>query len=523
MTATSVSLSAGTVLLLTVLVVGICVSYSAGDLELDGVAEWGFVQRTAGGLVEGVAFANATIAQVPFENLSQSVRLRRPALVRAAEPALEWPALRRWKQKGYLAGTIDELHVVTSEQHVNIHLAKDRPMGSYMSQQLEESRSNEENEIPSYEQERRLAEMQESLQRKHSSPRMKYVDLESKFLNSNVEDNNERNLDQNYYYGTTNLKSICNRTQLCSDLPGISALFVQDPLLNNVPTETNQLYMWIGKPGVVAGTHYDVFHNLFAQITGRKRFLIMNITDAERIFLFPYLHPHSRHSMLELDSLDIDWKKSDLPVEMHVIDLEPGDILYIPPHWLHRVLPLPSDDDLSISVNGWTASTEAVFADFLRKLPLPPWLHLQDTAVPQRLATLYHLCVSTLLDTLVPAISDRKKFLEQLLKQRYNGKIASMLSCSSCPSGLATESSQSVEGIGTNDQVLRSKKALAFAMEKASTVSQIKSEALRILAADYVEVLMHHAFGYPQACTYLHCLIEMASELSEDTECLNLV
>lgn len=50
-----------------------------------------------------------------------------------------------------------------------------------------------------------------------------------------------------------------------------------------------------------------------------------------------------------------------------VADLEPGDLLYIPPMWLHEARALTP----SLSVNVWTQVTEAQIMDQVLQLPLP--------------------------------------------------------------------------------------------------------------------------------------------------------
>lgn len=48
--------------------------------------------------------------------------------------------------------------------------------------------------------------------------------------------------------------------------------------------------------------------------------------------------------------------------------MEPGDVLYLPPYWLHHVTAL----DLSISVNVWSDSEEQViYNKQITKEPLP--------------------------------------------------------------------------------------------------------------------------------------------------------
>jgi hypothetical protein len=122
--------------------------------------------------------------------------------------------------------------------------------------------------------------------------------------------------------------------------------------------------LWISHPGVVAQTHYDTQHNFFIQLEGMKRMHIM--APSTDVSLFPNIHRSYRQSQISLErynsseALRLDFpsffssehsnkngnKSGKLPVWEVLV--QPGDVIYIPPFWLHRVESLTFSVSLSV-------------------------------------------------------------------------------------------------------------------------------------------------------------------------------
>lgn len=106
-----------------------------------------------------------------------------------------------------------------------------------------------------------------------------------------------------------------------------------------------QINVWLGRAGVVTDAHHDNTHNFFFQLRGRKRFTLFPPETSS--YLYPCLHPHVAHSQVDV----LAPNKSRYPLfdakNSVVVDLEPGDLLVLPPFWLHHVLTLED----SVSVN----------------------------------------------------------------------------------------------------------------------------------------------------------------------------
>jgi len=150
--------------------------------------------------------------------------------------------------------------------------------------------------------------------------------------------------------------------------------------------------LWLSHPGVVAHTHYDTQHNMFIQIHGTKRFLLFPPT--EELFSYPNIHRSYRQSQLHFEEPHINFTTRlgsfvhafkpihsegsiQLEFDSHAshsfsypvvngsqsameVLLQPGDVLYIPPYWQHRVESLT----LSLSLSILSPShLEAAFAE----------------------------------------------------------------------------------------------------------------------------------------------------------------
>jgi hypothetical protein len=143
--------------------------------------------------------------------------------------------------------------------------------------------------------------------------------------------------------------------------------------------------LWLSHPGVVSQTHYDTQHNIFLQIQGMKRFHLF--PPETELYLYPNIHRSYRQSQIHFEdhfeetstsstSSSTSTSQSSIQrfhlvnnqtVEGIEIILSPGDILYIPPYWQHRVESLT----LSLSMSIVSPSEiEAAFSEiFWMKVP----------------------------------------------------------------------------------------------------------------------------------------------------------
>ena len=117
-----------------------------------------------------------------------------------------------------------------------------------------------------------------------------------------------------------------------------------------VPTgKINEVNLWMASAGSSTPLHYDDMHNLFAQIEGRKKFLLFNPDQFDRLYPGP-LNTRSQHlSRLDMKAPDLlRFPKAEQAEYWEAVVL-PGDLLFMPAFWWHQV----SAPDLAVSVNYW--------------------------------------------------------------------------------------------------------------------------------------------------------------------------
>ena len=98
---------------------------------------------------------------------------------------------------------------------------------------------------------------------------------------------------------------------------------------------------WAAAPGVTSPLHYDAAHNVYSQLTGRKRWLLLSPDDAPRLYPYPRLHPSTRQSQIDLHAppeRGFDhYRGARGRLRVLEVVLAPGDRLYVPPYWWHHV------------------------------------------------------------------------------------------------------------------------------------------------------------------------------------------
>ncbi len=107
------------------------------------------------------------------------------------------------------------------------------------------------------------------------------------------------------------------------------------------PLEARQTSLWIGPAGTVTPLHHDTTNILFNQLYGRKRFEL--ISPQETVLLADPVDGF--YSPLDLDGRTDSPHPAVRELQVKTVVLSPGESLYIPAGWWHRVTSL----DVSIS------------------------------------------------------------------------------------------------------------------------------------------------------------------------------
>ncbi|KAI8076908.1 uncharacterized protein BX664DRAFT_389623 [Halteromyces radiatus] len=106
-------------------------------------------------------------------------------------------------------------------------------------------------------------------------------------------------------------------------------------------------HCWFGPKGTVSPLHQDPYHNLLAQVVGRKYIRLYSPIHSSA--LYPYEGIMSNTSQVDIDDPDLESYPRFAEADYVECILKPGEILYIPPKWWHYVQAL----DTSFSVSFW--------------------------------------------------------------------------------------------------------------------------------------------------------------------------
>ena len=269
---------------------------------------------------------------------------------------------------------------------------------------------------------------------------------------------------------------------------------------------------WIGQPHVIAHCHYDGYHNFYAQLYGKKRFLLLRPTNWPGLYPYPFLHPSHAQAQVNVSSLE---EQSKFPlvqkVETFEAVLEPGDLLYIPPLWFHEVESL----DVSISVNVWTDSAQTKVAEKLYQLSLPINAYHWSSGRPKWIATslllfqaMQHVCTHQRCERSVTdkfrdgyqgddsALSDTGAiyFMHRLWSTRYRTLMADGKLPNSLPdSDILCEREWNREEIGEAKTAAHTAMFGEYAQSVGALVEELPGDTWELWVGNYVEFVVANA------------------------------
>src|SRR5262249_31430031 len=95
---------------------------------------------------------------------------------------------------------------------------------------------------------------------------------------------------------------------------------------------SGRVFLWLGPAGTVTPLHHDVLNIIIVQVTGRKRFILIDPLRARYVY-----NDDGVFSMV--DAANPDYSRFPLYAYADPITvvLEPGDALFIPVGWWHHV------------------------------------------------------------------------------------------------------------------------------------------------------------------------------------------
>jgi hypothetical protein len=108
--------------------------------------------------------------------------------------------------------------------------------------------------------------------------------------------------------------------------------------------------------------HYDLNPNLHFQLVGRKRFILFPPSEWRSLYPFPVHHDFDRRSRVDWDNPDDvrfpEWRRA----RGLLVELDPGDCLYLPPFWWHHVQTLTTP---CVSIACWFYDTHPGDRDYM--------------------------------------------------------------------------------------------------------------------------------------------------------------
>ena len=108
-----------------------------------------------------------------------------------------------------------------------------------------------------------------------------------------------------------------------------------------------KINLWVAATGTVTDAHYDMLHNLLAQVQGRRRVTLFSPADTPNLYPYPMRTLHWHHSRVRLESADPAEFPRFRSARAWQVVLAPGDVLFIPRGWWHHIEAL----ETSVAVN----------------------------------------------------------------------------------------------------------------------------------------------------------------------------
>lgn len=134
---------------------------------------------------------------------------------------------------------------------------------------------------------------------------------------------------------------------LAAELGSLGDLF--DPSELEPGELAQSAFLWLGPEGVVTPLHHDLTNNLFVQLAGRKRFYLASSLASE-----PLGNDRHVYSPMSLRAPDLERFPPLAGVEIHEVEVGPGDVLFLPVGWWHEVEGLSASISLTLTRFPWT-------------------------------------------------------------------------------------------------------------------------------------------------------------------------
>jgi len=133
-------------------------------------------------------------------------------------------------------------------------------------------------------------------------------------------------------------------------LPDLAHDLRVPPFCPPAPWSTTRF--WMSPADTGSPMHQDLPDNLLAQLIGRKRIVLVPPRDSWRMYRHPLTSHLPQYSRVDVENPDFVRFPRFARARRIVVELAPGDLLYLPRLWWHQARSL----DFSVSVNHWWAT-----------------------------------------------------------------------------------------------------------------------------------------------------------------------
>jgi Cupin-like domain len=120
---------------------------------------------------------------------------------------------------------------------------------------------------------------------------------------------------------------------------------------------------WFGPGNNFTPLHYDAANNFLTQIRGRKQVILCPPREIARLYPFPFSYVGNHISQVNVASPDLTQFPAWAHADRALLELDPGDMLFIPTYWWHAAWGI----DQNMSINYWWWPRPAKFLQHPRQ------------------------------------------------------------------------------------------------------------------------------------------------------------
>ena len=115
------------------------------------------------------------------------------------------------------------------------------------------------------------------------------------------------------------------------------------------PKRYQQVNLWLGPGDNYSPLHYDASENFLTQVRGRKQVLLCPPDQIAKLYPFPFDYECHYVSQVDVTAPDLARFPAYERVERSLLELAPGEMLFIPFFWWHAMWGIEEN----MSVNYW--------------------------------------------------------------------------------------------------------------------------------------------------------------------------